>query len=191
MIPYICVDLDLDEQLIKLSTAVHMAFFLYRDSCARTQLMPTQSYVDIMIMIKNIFSCVAKAKVDNPHSKFYLILLGTDRLETFFGLIRTAIGTDANIDILQLGSRASGLTEVALILAENPEWDPSPCHLTLPHIGKDIHEGKSPPSLITSSQRTGMATQLLQGSTFILVGSWDVSRPSRGSPILEVSSRKS
>ena len=142
MMPYICVDLNLDEQLINLSTAAHMAFFLYRDGCARTQFMPTQSYVDIMIMIKNVYYCVAKAKVDNPHSKFYPILLGTDRLETFFGLIRTAIGTDSNVDILQLGSRASGLTEVALILAENPEWDPSPRRLTLPRIGKDIHAGE-------------------------------------------------
>jgi hypothetical protein len=66
--------------------------------------MPTQSYVDIMIMIKNVFYCVAKAKVDTPHGNFYPILLGTDRLETFFGLIRTAVGTDTNVDLLQLGS---------------------------------------------------------------------------------------
>jgi hypothetical protein len=66
--------------------------------------MPTQSYVDIMLMIKNVFYCVAKAKVDNPCGNFYPILLGTDRLETFFGLIRTAVGTDTNVNILQLGS---------------------------------------------------------------------------------------
>ncbi|KAH9043907.1 hypothetical protein EDB85DRAFT_2071109 [Lactarius pseudohatsudake] len=132
MMPYVCVDLNLDEQLIYLSVAVHMAFFLYRDSLACTQFMPTQSYVDIMIMVKNVFYCVAKAKADNPHSNFYPILLGTDRLETFFGLIRTAVGTDANIDVLQLGSRVSGLTEVALILAEHPEWDLGPHRLTLP-----------------------------------------------------------
>ena len=142
MMPYICVDLDLDKQLINLSAAAHMAFFLYRDGCACTQFMPTQSYIDIMIMIKNVFYCVAKAKVDNLHSKFYPILLGTDRLETFFGLRRTAIGTDANVDILQLGSHMSGLTEVALILAENPEWDPSPHRLMLPRIGKDFHTGE-------------------------------------------------
>ena len=104
LMPYICVELDLDEQLIHLSAAAHMAFFLYRDCSAHTQFMPTQSYVDILLMIKNVFYCVAKAKVNTPQGKFYLILLGTDRLETFFGLICTAVGTDANIDILQLGS---------------------------------------------------------------------------------------
>ncbi|KAH9009695.1 hypothetical protein EDB85DRAFT_2077656 [Lactarius pseudohatsudake] len=133
MMPYVCVDLDLDQQLIHLSAAAHMAFFLYRDCSARTQFMPTQSYVDIMIMIKNVFYCVAKAKVDNPHGNFYPILLGTDRLETFF---------DANIDALQLGSRASGLTEVALILAEHPEWDIGTCRLMLPCITKDAQAGE-------------------------------------------------
>ena len=142
MMPYVCVDLDLDEQLIHLSAAAHMVFFLYRDGSARTQFMPTQSYVDIMIMVKNVFYCVAKAKVDNPHSNFYPILLGTDRLETFFGLIRTAVGTDANVDLLQLGSRASGITEVALILAEHPEWDLAPRRLTLPCISKDNQDGE-------------------------------------------------
>ncbi|KAH8976674.1 hypothetical protein EDB86DRAFT_2820901, partial [Lactarius hatsudake] len=77
MMPYVCVDLDLDEQLIHLSAAAHMAFFLYRDCLARTQFMLTQSYVDIMIMVKNVFYCIAKAKVDNPHGNFYPILLGT------------------------------------------------------------------------------------------------------------------
>jgi len=140
--PYVCADLNLDEQLIHLSVAVHMAFFLYRDCSARTQFMPTQSYVDIMIMVKNMFYCIAKAKVDNPHGNFYPILLGTDHLEMFFGLIWTAVGTDANVDILQLGSQASGLTEVALILAEHPEWDLGPCHLTLSRITKDTQGGE-------------------------------------------------
>ncbi|KAH9050407.1 hypothetical protein EDB83DRAFT_2522604 [Lactarius deliciosus] len=111
MMPYVCVDLDLDEQLIHLSAATHMVVFLYRDGLAHTQFMPTQSYVDIMIMVKNVFYC-------------------------------TAVGTDANIDILQLGSRTSGLTEVALILAEHPEWDLGPRHLTLPRITKDAQAGK-------------------------------------------------
>ncbi|KAI9430142.1 hypothetical protein H4582DRAFT_2113926 [Lactarius indigo] len=142
MMPYVCINLDLDEQLIHLSTVAHMVFFLYRDCSAHTQFMLTQSYVDIMIMIKNVFYCVAKAKVNNPHSNFYLILLGTDCLETFFGLIRTAVGTDTNIDILQLGSQVSGLTEVALILMEHPEWDPGTCHLTLPCITKDAQAGE-------------------------------------------------
>src|SRR6202000_532106 len=37
--PYVCVDLNLDEQLIHLSTAAHLAFHLYRDNSARTRFM--------------------------------------------------------------------------------------------------------------------------------------------------------
>jgi hypothetical protein len=116
-----------------------LAFYHYRDNSAHAQFMPTQSYVDIMIMIKNVYYCVAKAKVDNPKGNFYPILLGTDCLETFFSLIRTAVGTDANVDLLQLGSRASGLTEVAAILAEHPKWDSGTCRLTLPQFTGDIY----------------------------------------------------
>ena len=56
--------------------------------------------------------------------------------------MRTAVGTDTNIDILQLGSQASSLTEVALILAEHPEWDLGPRRLALPHITKDSKTGE-------------------------------------------------
>ena len=77
--PYICVDLNLDEQLIQLSTAVHLALYLFSDNLARTKFMPTQSYIDIMIMVKNVYFCVAKTKVDNPSGKLFIIQLGTDR----------------------------------------------------------------------------------------------------------------
>ena len=140
VLPYVCIDLNLDEQLIHLSAAAHLVFHLYRDNSARTRFMPTQSYVDIILMIKNAYFCVAKMKADNPTGNFYLILLGTDRLETLFGLIRTAVGTDSNVDTLQLGSRASGLTEVAVILAEHPEWDHGTRRLTLPVISKEMGE---------------------------------------------------
>ena len=140
VLPYVCLDFSLDEQLIHLSTAAHLAFHLYRDNSARTRFMPSQCYVDITLMTKNVFFCVAKMKADNPTGKFYLTLLGTDRLETFFGLIRTAVGTDANVDTLQLGSRASGLTEVAVILAEHPEWDHGPRRLNLPVISREMGE---------------------------------------------------
>jgi hypothetical protein len=140
MLPYVCIEQDLDKQLIHLSVAAHLAFLLYRHNSASTHFMPRQSYLDIVLMIKNVYFCVAKTKVDNPTTNFYLILLGTDRLETFFGLIRTAVSTDANVDMLQLGSRASGLTEVAAILAEHPEWDYSTRRMWLPVFSKDTRE---------------------------------------------------
>jgi hypothetical protein len=140
MLPYICIDLSLEEQLIHLSAAAHLTFHLYHHNSAGTCFMLVQSYLDIILMIKNAFFCVAKAKVNNPTSKFYLISLGTDHLETFFGLVHTAIGTDANVDMLQLGSHASGLTEVIAILAEHPEWDYGTHRLALPIFSKETWE---------------------------------------------------
>ncbi|KAH9028337.1 hypothetical protein EDB85DRAFT_2147919 [Lactarius pseudohatsudake] len=121
MLLYVCIDFSLEEQLVHLSVAAHLAFHLYRHNSASTRFMPAQSYLDIVLMIKNAFFCIAKAK-------------------TFFGLIRTAIGTDANVDTLQLGSRASGLTEVVAILAEHPEWDYGTCRLSLPVFSKETHD---------------------------------------------------
>ena len=79
-----------------------------------------------MIMIKNVIFCIAKAKVDDPNGEFFIIQLGTDRLEELFGILRTMVGNDANVDMLQLVSRLSGTMEVANILAKYPHWDSSP-----------------------------------------------------------------
>ncbi|KAJ7486985.1 hypothetical protein FB451DRAFT_1026796 [Mycena latifolia] len=136
VMPYICIEMDLDTQLTHLSAAAHLLLDLFVHNNARTRFMPTPTFVNLMIMIKNVYFCVAKTKVDIPEGKFWLILLGTDRLETFFGLIRTAIGTDSNVDLLQLASRGSGLCEVAVIMALHPEWDRAPRRITLPAVGE-------------------------------------------------------
>ncbi|KAJ7444180.1 hypothetical protein FB451DRAFT_1149358 [Mycena latifolia] len=136
--PYLCVDLTLSEQLEHLSAAAHIALLLYRDGQKRS--LPTLLFTDIMIMVKNAYFCVAKAKVDNPTGKFWLILLGTDRLEELFGILRTMIGNDANLDILQLIGRLTGTTQVANILAKYPHWDRAPRRLTLPALTRDCTE---------------------------------------------------
>ncbi|KAJ7716441.1 hypothetical protein B0H16DRAFT_1339048, partial [Mycena metata] len=131
VMPYIYLNLSLREQLTHLSTAAHLLLILYTTDNAGTNFMANQTFVNIMLMIKNVFSCVAKAKIDIPDSEFFIILLGTDRLEKLFGLIRTAVGTDANFDILQFSSRASNLTEVYIILGIKPHWDRGPRRLKL------------------------------------------------------------
>ncbi|KAJ7906546.1 hypothetical protein B0H13DRAFT_1619317, partial [Mycena leptocephala] len=136
IMPYVCIELDLSTQLTYLSAAAHLLLDLYVHDNARTAFMPTQTYVNLMVMIKNVFFCVAKTKVDIPNGKFWLILLGTDRLETFFGLLRSAIGPDSNVDLLQLANRGSGLCEIAVIMALYPEWDRAPRRLKLPAVGE-------------------------------------------------------
>ncbi|KZT31395.1 hypothetical protein SISSUDRAFT_1067790 [Sistotremastrum suecicum HHB10207 ss-3] len=130
--PYTSIDMTLAEQLNRLSTAAHMALALYTQNDTRGKLMPVQLYTDTMIMIKNVFFCVAKMKVYEPKGKFFLILMGTDRLETLFGIVRTISGNDSNPDLMQLGWRLSDSGTAAEILAAYPEWDRSPRRLTLP-----------------------------------------------------------
>ncbi|KAJ7497922.1 hypothetical protein B0H11DRAFT_1671750, partial [Mycena galericulata] len=134
VMPYICVTLSLREQLTHLSAAAHLLLILFTGNRAGTSFMANQTFVNVMLMIKNAFFCVAKAKVDIPDSEFFLILLGTNREEKLFGLIRTAVGPDSNVDIYQLNGRASNLTEVSKILALRPDWDRGPKRLHLPAI---------------------------------------------------------
>ena len=136
--PYLCIDLSLSEQVEHLSAAAHLALALYKQ--ASKEFIPTGLYVDLMIMIKNVIFCIAKAKVDDPNGEFFPIQLGTDRLEELFGILRTMVGNDANVDMLQLVSRLSGTTEVANILAKYPHWDSSPRRLKFNALTRETKE---------------------------------------------------
>jgi hypothetical protein len=88
-------------------------------------------------MIKNVFFCIAKAKAEHPMQPFFIVLLGTDRLETLFGILHTMVGNDANLDILQLALRVTATTEVSNILAKHPECDKGPRQLRLRTMAND------------------------------------------------------
>ena len=62
--PFLCVDLTLSEQFEHLSAAAHLALALYR--LAGPKFIPTNLFIDIMLMIKNAYFCLAKAITDNP-----------------------------------------------------------------------------------------------------------------------------
>jgi len=124
--PYICVELTLLEQLEHLSAAVHLVLALYIHDDARSWFIPNALFINIGIMVKNVFFCVAKVKADHPNQPFFIVLLGTDRLESLFGILRTMVGNDANLDILQLALHVTSTTEVSNILVKHPEWDKSP-----------------------------------------------------------------
>ncbi|KAF8229958.1 hypothetical protein L208DRAFT_1284126, partial [Tricholoma matsutake] len=87
---------------------------------------PMQLYIDIMIMINNVYFCVAKTKADDLEGRFWIILLGTDCLEILYGILRSMVGNDANLDLLQLALCLTGTTEVSTILEKYPHWDQPP-----------------------------------------------------------------
>lgn len=117
---YLNIELSLHEQLASLSTTAHLLLALYARE--KGNFIPVQLYFDLMSMIKSAYFCVAKAKVDNPNGQFWLILLGTDSLEHTFGKIRTIVGTDNNVDQLQLADRIDAAVTCVCILEAHPEW---------------------------------------------------------------------
>jgi hypothetical protein len=136
--PYICIELSLSEQLEHLSAAIHLILALYVLDGAQSEFIPSPLFVNISIMIKNAFFCIAKVKVDHPNKPFFLVLLGTNQLESLFGILRTMVGNDTNLNILQLSLRITSTMEVLSILAKHPEWDKGPHRLCLPTVSRSF-----------------------------------------------------
>ena len=142
VLPFVQVSLSLHDQLVHLSAAAHLATYLFTVHDARSKAMPSLTFKDIVLLVKNAYFCVAKAKIRAPDSKFYLILNGTDRLESTFGVVRTMVGSDTNADVLTLSYRLSHAVECLNILSEHPGWDRGPRRLHLRGIedgNGDVH----------------------------------------------------
>ncbi|KZS91426.1 hypothetical protein SISNIDRAFT_402445, partial [Sistotremastrum niveocremeum HHB9708] len=114
--------LTLREQLAHLSAAAHLLLAGY--TAFKGDLCPSQFYFDQQSTIKTAYFCVAKVKRDNPKGQLHLMRIGTDALEKLFGIYRTMIGNDTNVDTYQLASRATGAVNCTRILEEKPDWDP-------------------------------------------------------------------
>ena len=87
VLPFVQVTLSLHYQLVHLSAAAHLALYLFTVHDAQGKAMPSLTYKDIVLLVKNAYFCVAKAKICMPDSNFYLILNGTDRLESTFSMV--------------------------------------------------------------------------------------------------------
>ncbi|KAJ7894909.1 hypothetical protein B0H14DRAFT_3426512 [Mycena olivaceomarginata] len=161
--PYVCTTLSLSDQLRHLSSAAHLLLALMRKTNAGAKFMPTQLYIDLMMMIKNVFFCVAKTQVDCPAGEFWLILLG-----------RTA-WSDANVDLLQLALRITGTTEVSTILALFPHWDSAPRRLKLPVLSENDIEIEQRQDHITPPSWTGnVAVKNVNLRTLWILGRKDI-----------------
>lgn len=126
--PFIDPHMTLSEQLTSLATTAHLLLVLYRKS--GTSLMPGQLYYDTQSDIKSAFFCVAKQQLLNPEGEFFLLQLGTDRLEGQFGDIRT-IGSTPNVDISRLADRTSAAGHMSHIYQRHPHWHWGHRRLTL------------------------------------------------------------
>ena len=177
--PYICVELSLSEQLEHLSAAIHLILALYVLNDAQSHFIPNPLFVDIGMMVKNTFFCVAKVKVDHPKQPFFLVLLGTDQLESLFGILHTMVGNDTNLDILQLALRITLTTEVSTILAKHPEWDRSLHRLCLPSVSRNLDDVSTfSTSLDHIGPRAYQHPDKLHPSSLTLATSWKCGRHS-------------
>ncbi|KAN0139165.1 hypothetical protein V8E53_003054 [Lactarius tabidus] len=114
------VTLSLHKQLVHLSAAAHLATYLFTVNDAQSKAMPSLMFKDLILLVKNAYFCVAKVKIHSPDSNFYLILNGTDMLESTFGVVQLMVGNDANADVLTLGYCLSHAVECLNIFSEHP-----------------------------------------------------------------------
>jgi hypothetical protein len=69
--PYLCVELSLVEQLEHLSAASHLSLVLFYQANGKPFL-PTELYINLQLMIKNAYFCIAKSKIDDPEGSFWI-----------------------------------------------------------------------------------------------------------------------
>ncbi len=72
ILPFVQITLSLHEQLKHLSAAARLATFLFTLAFnnAHNRAMPSLTYCDIILMVKNIYFCIAKVKVHKPTGLF-------------------------------------------------------------------------------------------------------------------------
>ena len=111
-------NINLEDQLIKLSKLSHILFAEYRKS--GTGFVPGQPYHDVQRMVQAcFFACFLQKK--RGGGRMYLYQLGTDQLEKLFSLIRT-ITHARKCDSLEIMQRLSHAGCIELILQKHPTW---------------------------------------------------------------------
>ncbi|KAF9782877.1 hypothetical protein BJ322DRAFT_1009302 [Thelephora terrestris] len=139
--PFIDVQMSLTDQLTSLIKYAHLTFFLYRKH--GTQFMTSALYSDSQATVKDILFCVAKQKLLDPSKPFYIIQVGSDRLEACFCNARTQTH-HRNFDILELSYKLAMASIITSIYLRHPDLDAGSRRLNLTNaIGVDHVNPKS------------------------------------------------
>ncbi|KAF9778154.1 hypothetical protein BJ322DRAFT_1147952 [Thelephora terrestris] len=139
--PFIDVQMSLTDQLTSLVKYAHLAFFLYQKH--GTQFMTSPLYSDSQATVKDIFFCVAKQKLLDSSKPFYIIQVGSDRLEACFCNARTQTH-HRNFDILELSYKLAMASVISSIYTRHPDLDAGSRRLNLTNaIGVDHVNPKS------------------------------------------------
>ncbi|KAF8481873.1 hypothetical protein DFH94DRAFT_826025 [Russula ochroleuca] len=131
----------------------------------------TQPYIELEHLSTAVHLILALYIHGNAKTLFIPSALFVDiGIMSLFGILRTMIGNDRNLDILQLALRVTATMEVSNILAKHPEWDKSPRRLCLPTVFKNMED------LSSSADHTGPSTyqhpEMLYPSRLTLATPW-------------------
>ncbi|KAH9922494.1 uncharacterized protein B0H18DRAFT_1212572 [Fomitopsis serialis] len=118
--PFITVSMSLSTQVCSLATYSHLLAAMWLRH--GTAFMTGALYADSQAIVKNIIITTLRLQLLDDDIPFYIILEGTDRLETLFGDCRTQ-DHSRNFDILQLCQKLSIAAEISLIFERNPDLD--------------------------------------------------------------------
>ena len=78
-------------------------------------------YKDIESTIQSCFVATKIIFSNDKNSKLFLYQLGTDELESFFGVLRT-LSHSKNCDLLELIERIKIALQIQNVYSEHPEW---------------------------------------------------------------------
>ena len=141
MRPFTDVQMSLTDQLTSLVKYAHLAFFMYRKH--GTQFMTSPLYSDSQATVKDVLFCVAKQKLLDSSKPFYIIQVGSDRLEAYFRNARTQTH-HRNFNILKLSYKLAIASMISSIYIRHPELDAGSRRLNLTNaIGVDHVNPKS------------------------------------------------
>ncbi|KAJ3525352.1 hypothetical protein NMY22_g10613 [Coprinellus aureogranulatus] len=119
--PFTDITLGLAAQVRKLSTYAHLIFALYRRH--GRSFMNGALYGDSISIVKTIIILIARYQTKDGEIRFYIILVGTDRVEGIFSHVRTQDHA-RNCDIVQFGDKCCIGAEINRIVLNRPELDP-------------------------------------------------------------------
>lgn len=117
--PFTKIELSLSQQICSLSTYAHITVAMYLKH--RLGFLTGALYADSLAIVKNIVICVARLQlVDSDNDvQFYIILEGTNQLETIFSDVRTQ-DHSRNFDVLQLSQKLSVAAAISATFERHP-----------------------------------------------------------------------
>jgi hypothetical protein len=120
VLPFNGIEMTLSEQVRSISAYAHLAAAMYLKH--GLAFLTGALYADSQAIVKNIMFCIARLQLIDGNLKFYIILEGTDRLETIFSDVRTQ-DHSRNFDVLQLSQKLSVGAAISATFERHPDLD--------------------------------------------------------------------